>query len=57
MRKKDPRTIVAMNGKPNSRKGRFARAARYLEAAVDSYELGLNFLAGNTAISNLSCGM
>lgn len=50
MRKKDPKTMVAMNGRPNNMKGCLASAARYLEGSVDSYELGLNRFAGKTAI-------
>lgn len=55
VRKNDPMTIVAINGRPNSRKGCFASAFRYLEGRVDSYELGLNRLAGNTAMFDLKC--
>lgn len=50
VRKKDPSTMVAMNGRPKSMKGCLARAARYLAGTVDSYELDLKRFVGKTAM-------
>lgn len=50
VKKKEPRTIVAMKGRPKRAKGCFARSARYLAGMVPLYELERKRLAGKTAI-------
>lgn len=50
VRKKDPATIVAMNGRPKSRNGCFARAPRYREAIVLASAAERNFLFAKTAM-------
>ena len=50
MRKKDPATIVMMNGRPNSAKGCFASSDRYREAIVFASADERNFLFEKTGI-------
>jgi hypothetical protein len=50
VRKNDPATIVAMNGKPKSRNGCLERLARYREAIVFASLLERYFLFPKTAI-------
>lgn len=50
VRKKDPKTMVAMKGRPKSRNGCFARAARYFAGSEELYEDARNFFDGKTAM-------
>ena len=51
VRKKEPRTMVAIKGRPKRAKGCLASSARYLAGMVPLYELERKRFAGKTAIS------
>ena len=50
VKKKEPKTMVAMKGRPKRAKGCFASNARYLAGMVPLYELERKRLEGKTAM-------